>query len=699
MQPWLIGVVVTSVVLMTVLFVLSFDSLEYQEYGLNCNYLSESVEKEPYSAGRYYLGITNRFLKFPRTVKSIAFINDWNEGQQGPALMSRTRDGLTVQLEVSFQYQLKFDELYDMWSILGLDYEKTFVRMAIEQLTTATTNHNAHFFFRNRTFVSMEMHKVLDDHFQKHGFAEVPFFQLRTVHLPNEFEDAIRETQVQEQHIAIARLEQLTKKVSYGTEVLKAKQAVQKLHNEAAGEAQAIATKNSAYCQQYKLTQQLQAEALKNVAASTTWETGELLDYLSIRRSGFAAAEELRGRAKLSETMQGLTLEGWCEEALWRWKMALGPDGQVKEHSRPSSVLSLLLLFVLLCAAAAALVDYPFQEVMQDWWPTPEPPIETDAESAPRSGMLMLVLCIITTVQLVALVLVVNCCGGGGRYNVNAVPKGRRGFLVVARPAFALNSMGLLCGSLRRDCHIFDLFLSYALPLMPVSRPLSLHIGQCDRSMKLEAAWSSTRQERVARLQRELLFLGEETPLERIQLKAPRSWRQVEPFLEPQSPEDRGLAMLPGRARSLAGRLVEELQRGRQAAASELRNWDRSAEERQQLATGAVPLSVLVDGLEPQEVGCLLRTCEAAGVQELVLCGETAGPPDKKVLKTSLKAEEFLPHRRGSALDQELQKLRQAGVQTWILDLEQAPARLTTIGSVGCSPAVIGSVVIYKLAW
>ncbi|CAJ1364535.1 unnamed protein product [Effrenium voratum] len=377
MQPWLIGVVVTSVVLMTVLFVLSFDSLEYQEYGLNCNYLSESVEKEPYSAGRYYLGITNRFLKFPRTVKSIAFINDWNEGQQGPALMSRTRDGLTVQLEVSFQYQLKFDELYDMWSILGLDYEKTFVRMAIEQLTTATTNHNAHFFFRNRTFVSMEMHKVLDDHFQKHGFAEVPFFQLRTVHLPNEFEDAIRETQVQEQHIAIARLEQLTKKVSYGTEVLKAKQAVQKLHNEAAGEAQAIATKNSAYCQQYKLTQQLQAEALKNVAASTTWETGELLDYLSIRAardhpSANTVVSICRPRttdkkppshmadferAKLSETMQGLTLEGWCEEALWRWKMALGPDGQVKEHSRPSSVLSLLLLFVLLPGAKPSLRD------------------------------------------------------------------------------------------------------------------------------------------------------------------------------------------------------------------------------------------------------------------------------------------------------------------------------------------------------
>jgi len=283
MQPWLISVVVVAIVTMISLFLGSFDSLEYQEFGLNCNYLSESVEKEPYGAGRYYLGITNSFIKFPRTVKSISFLEDWTEGQQGPALQSRTKDGLTVHLEVSFQYQLIFDQLYSLWSTLGEDYEKTFVRMAIEQLSTATTNHNAHFFFRNRTFVSKEIHRTLDEHFRKHAFAEVPFFQLRTVHLPDEFEDAIRETQVQEQHIQIARLEQETKKVTFATEVLKAKQAVQKLQNQAEGEAQAISKKNDAYCEQYKLTQKLQVDGLQSVVSKTLWNGLELLDYLGIR--------------------------------------------------------------------------------------------------------------------------------------------------------------------------------------------------------------------------------------------------------------------------------------------------------------------------------------------------------------------------------------------------------------------------------
>jgi len=31
-------------------------------------------------------------------VKSISFLEDWTEGQQGPALQSRTKDGLTVHL-------------------------------------------------------------------------------------------------------------------------------------------------------------------------------------------------------------------------------------------------------------------------------------------------------------------------------------------------------------------------------------------------------------------------------------------------------------------------------------------------------------------------------------------------------------------------------------------------------------------------
>jgi len=283
MQMWFIPVLAVALTTLMVLFFLSFDTLEYQEIGLNYSWISETVESKPYASGRYYLGLGNHFIKFPRMVKSVFFVDDLTGETQGPALQSRTKDGLTVRLEVSFQYRLKTSELFKLYTTLGSLYEQTFVRMAIEQLTTASTMHNAHYFFSNRTVISQEMHAMLDGHFQEHAFAEVPFFQLRTVHLPNEFEDAIKDTQVKQQEIQIATLEQKTNRVTYETNVLKAEQAVKVMQNEADAEAAAILAQNNAYCEQYKVTQNLQSEALKGLMSAAGWDVKQLLEYMRIR--------------------------------------------------------------------------------------------------------------------------------------------------------------------------------------------------------------------------------------------------------------------------------------------------------------------------------------------------------------------------------------------------------------------------------
>mmetsp|Transcript_16719 Transcript_16719/g.47828 ORF Transcript_16719/g.47828 Transcript_16719/m.47828 type:complete len:298 (+) Transcript_16719:102-995(+) len=278
---WSIALVIVAALVS--LFFCSFDSLEYQEMGLNYSWLSEVVEPTPYTSGRYYLGIGNHFIKFPKVVKSVYFLDDRSVVAQAPALQSRTRDGLNVRLEVSFQYRLMFARLYDLYATLGEQYEQTLVRIAIEQLTTAATMHNAHFFFSNRTTISTEMHKMLSEHFKAHAFAEVPFFQLRTVHLPTEFEDAIKATQVKQQEIQIAHLEQKSNRVAFQTKVLQAEQAVKVMMNEAEAEAASIKAQNEAYCKQYTITQNLQSQSLQQLMTSTGWDSRQLLDYLRIR--------------------------------------------------------------------------------------------------------------------------------------------------------------------------------------------------------------------------------------------------------------------------------------------------------------------------------------------------------------------------------------------------------------------------------
>lgn len=282
-NQWCVPIVVVVAITSILIFFMSFDTLEYQEMGLNFSWISETVQPKTYSSGRYYLGIGNHFIKFPAMVKSVFFLDDMSPTTQGPALQSRTHDGLNVRLEVSFQYRLQFNDCYKLYTTLGLDYEKTLVRMAIEQLTTAATLYNAHNFFNNRTTIGQEMHKHLESHFKMHAYSEVPFFQLRTVHLPDDFESAIQETQVKQQEIQIAVAEQSQNKVRYETKVLQAEQAVQVMRNQGEAEAQAILTANDAFCRQYNVTQNLQSEALKKLMEAANWKPKQLLEYLRIR--------------------------------------------------------------------------------------------------------------------------------------------------------------------------------------------------------------------------------------------------------------------------------------------------------------------------------------------------------------------------------------------------------------------------------
>lgn len=291
--PWCLPMCGVVTLFFTLLLLASFDTLEYQELGLRYSWISETIEPVTYRSGRYYLGLGNHFVKFPAMVKPIYFEDHPTQTVQGPAVRSRTSDGLNVLLEISFQYKLIPSKVYELYTVLGDDYEKTFVRIAIEQLTSAATFFDANSFFVNRTVIGPEMHEVLRNHFKDHVFADVPFFQLRSVHLPTAFEDAIQETQVRQQDIQIAEAEQQSKKVQFATKVIQAEQQVKVMNNQADAEAQRVLLNNKAFCKQYALTQEKQVESLKVVMKASGWSGDELLDYLAVRAIRDHPAEKM----------------------------------------------------------------------------------------------------------------------------------------------------------------------------------------------------------------------------------------------------------------------------------------------------------------------------------------------------------------------------------------------------------------------
>lgn len=75
----------------------SFSSLAINELGLNYSGITVHVENRTYESGFYFLGVSHSFLVFPKIVQQIEFSYD-----EGSILKSRTKDGLEVDLEISF---------------------------------------------------------------------------------------------------------------------------------------------------------------------------------------------------------------------------------------------------------------------------------------------------------------------------------------------------------------------------------------------------------------------------------------------------------------------------------------------------------------------------------------------------------------------------------------------------------------------
>ena len=111
--------------------ILSFASLEVNEFGLDYSSITKTVSDRPWTGGLHFLKVGHSFLKFPKTVQTVEFSNTAPQSN-GPAIKSRTQDGLEVVLEISFQfkYSILYKEsaftifkeyLYQLWNGIQRD--------------------------------------------------------------------------------------------------------------------------------------------------------------------------------------------------------------------------------------------------------------------------------------------------------------------------------------------------------------------------------------------------------------------------------------------------------------------------------------------------------------------------------------------------------------------------------------------------
>jgi regulator of protease activity HflC (stomatin/prohibitin superfamily) len=262
-----VGCLVVGVISVLVLIFTSFRSLEVNEIGLNYSGITKSVDRDLYTSGIHFLGVGHSFIKYPTTVQTYEFSK--SAGSDAASVRSRTKDGLEVELEISFQYLYLAEKLYDVYMVYGMKQHVPCKKIAIDILTDVATQYIASQFFFDKEKISFAMRDSLNSSFYQFCFSTVEYFQLKSIDLPDKYEIAIQETEVKRQDIHKAEAEKSKMQIELETRVQQAQIASNVNINAAKGSGESF------YRVQYQ-----QAASLAEIKNALGFDNNQLLRYL-----------------------------------------------------------------------------------------------------------------------------------------------------------------------------------------------------------------------------------------------------------------------------------------------------------------------------------------------------------------------------------------------------------------------------------
>lgn len=139
-----------------VIIIAAFGVVEPNEMAIKYYGMSASLERGSlYGAGRQFVGPFNSFILYKKT----------NELVQMPPISARTKDGLRVDLNVTFLYKYINDlknlvQLYEMFG--DKQGEDAYVEVAHGVFRDVASDFTAFGFYSNRTLIALNMRTELD---------------------------------------------------------------------------------------------------------------------------------------------------------------------------------------------------------------------------------------------------------------------------------------------------------------------------------------------------------------------------------------------------------------------------------------------------------------------------------------------------------------------------------------------------------
>jgi regulator of protease activity HflC (stomatin/prohibitin superfamily) len=116
-------IIICSIISLTVLVTIiliacSLSVLSYNEVGLNYSNWFKTIEDKTYYHGIQFIGLGHGFQRYDIKVNTIEYSQNKDTATL-PMIKCRTRDGLVLDLEASFQYRVDPDSIFKIYTSYG----------------------------------------------------------------------------------------------------------------------------------------------------------------------------------------------------------------------------------------------------------------------------------------------------------------------------------------------------------------------------------------------------------------------------------------------------------------------------------------------------------------------------------------------------------------------------------------------------
>lgn len=275
---WGVGctaILITAIVLIAV----SLEKLGSTEYGLQYNVNSKTLSDEAQTGGMHSGPPGYEFIKFPST-----FITTDIEDT------CVSQDGLRVEFEVTFQYQMPAEWLYPaVVKYRNVDKWK--------EVVTAAGNSAVHHscsefkigeFQQKRGIIQSTMEDNLriklegpEDDRDAGVYALAISLQLKNVELPSEYSNAVAAKQSAAEEIELARNQRTQETTKAQTRLLSAKEEARKINNTAVNDANVTLTEALLKAEETTFAFTTEAKVIVSVKESLNLTTTGVLAYMS----------------------------------------------------------------------------------------------------------------------------------------------------------------------------------------------------------------------------------------------------------------------------------------------------------------------------------------------------------------------------------------------------------------------------------